>query len=91
MRVKCSLCCYELNGHCTIKKSGGKPAKVKVNKSRMCDLYKEDAIRVLADFRKKEAHKKVLKSQEIRRAKIAAALEALKNRSVATLEGKENV
>ena len=78
MKVKCSLCEFEDNGFCTKKVRGGKPASIKPNKRRNCDLYSEDALRVLGEFRKHEAHKAELKRQELRRAKFEAVLNQLK-------------
>ena len=78
MRVKCSLCEFEKDGFCTKKRSGGKLAKVKINKRRTCSLYQEDAFRVLAQFRKKEKHLNNIKRLELlktRRAELARKIE----------------
>ncbi len=58
MRVKCRLCVHESNGFCTKKTNNSKPIKIELNKSRVCDKYEEDGMRVLGDYRKNEAHKK---------------------------------
>ena len=56
------------------KKQSGKPIKIKLNKPRTCDKYSEDPLRVMADFRKRERHRKVILQQQERKAAIAKAL-----------------
>ena len=65
-RVRCKFCSHEKGGLCTKKTTRGFSPKVRVNKPRSCDLYSEDALRVLSDFRKREAHKGKLRSLKSR-------------------------
>ncbi len=58
MKVKCRLCEHESNGFCTKKTNNSKPIKIELNKSRTCDKYEEAGLRVLGEYRAKEAHKK---------------------------------
>lgn len=74
MRVQCRFCENESAGFCSKKKQGGKPKKIKLRKRRSCDKYKEDALRVLDDYRKREAHKAIIKAQYLRQARINAFL-----------------
>ena len=78
MKVRCKLCEFEQKGFCLKKKRAGKPVKIKVNKSRSCSLYVEDARKVLEQFRKQEAHRAVLKRQGLQKVQLAAALAKLK-------------
>lgn len=82
MKVQCSLCEFERNGLCTKKTRGGKPITIKVNKRRQCDKYSEDAGRVLAQFRKREAHRAAIKKHDLRRAQLAKAIEMAKKEGV---------
>lgn len=70
MRVKCKLCKFEEKGTCSKKKS-----VVRVNKPRRCGMYSEDALKVLEQYRKSEAHKSELKRQEMRRAQFKQIIE----------------
>ena len=94
MKVRCKLCEFESNGRCLKKKRGGQPIAIKVNKPRNCDLYSEDALKVLSQYRKREAHKAELQRQEMRRAKFAATLEQLKRQAleqaVASVKAEDN-
>lgn len=60
MKVRCKFCSHESKGACTKKVRKGKPEIVKVNKPRTCNLYNEDAVRVLSDFRAREKQKQVV-------------------------------
>ena len=83
MRVRCFLCEHEKDGYCQKKRQATKPVKVKVNKARVCDVYREDPLRVLADYRKREAHKKKLAVLQEQRVKLAHAVKAVQNQLAA--------
>lgn len=85
MRVRCNLCEFEDNGRCLKKRRAGSPIAVKINKPRNCDKYSEDALKVLGQYRKTEAHKAELKRQDLRRAKFKATIEQLKRQAVEKL------
>lgn len=90
MRVRCKLCEFESNGRCTKKKKRGQAIAVKINKSRNCDLYSEDALRVLGQYRKREAHRAEMQRQELRRAKFKATIEELKRQGVEKFVAEAN-
>jgi len=98
MKVRCKLCEFESEGLCLKKRRDGNPTTIKVNKPRRCNLYSEDALRVLGQYRKREAHKVEIKRQELRRAKFRATVEQLKQQAVkqfvagkgATTKGSSN-
>ncbi len=62
MKVRCRLCEHEKDGFCQKKGTAQKPVKIELNKPRTCDVFKEDGMRVLLDFRKRESHKKRVKT-----------------------------
>ena len=74
LKVRCKLCEHEVGGYCQKKKQATKPVKVRLNKPRACSIYKEDALRVLTDYRKREAHKKNLVAMEQQRIGVAKAI-----------------
>ncbi len=74
LKVRCKMCEHEVNGYCQKKRQATKPVKVRLNKPRSCSLYSEDALRVLTDYRKREAHKKNLVAMEQQRIAIAKVL-----------------
>ena len=82
MKVRCHLCKFEDNGFCNKKKRANKPVKIKLNKARSCSLYSEDPMKVLAQYRKREAHKAELKRQELRRVQLVQAIRQLKEEAV---------
>lgn len=84
MRVQCCLCEYEDAGFCTKKKRVGRPIKIKPNKRRTCVAYSEEAIRVLTQYRKREAHRAALQKANLRQAQAARAFQQAKE---AGLEG----
>lgn len=90
MRVRCKLCEFESNGRCLKKRRNGSPISVKINKPRNCDLYSEDALKVLGQFRKSEAHKAEMKRQELRRAKFKATMEQLKRQAAEQFVAEAN-
>lgn len=57
MSVKCKFCVFESGGLCTKKTRKGSPTSIKVNKKRNCDLYQEDPVRVLTDYRARQKAK----------------------------------
>jgi hypothetical protein len=90
MKVRCKLCEFENGGFCSKKTKANHPIKIKVNKARTCDLYSEDGLRVLGDFRKREAHRAILKQQELQRAKfeqLRKTLEETKDKLPIVTEG----
>ena len=88
MRVTCSLCKFESQGACTKKRRAGKDQKVKLTKRRTCGIYVEDPMKVFIDFRKREAHRSKIREQAIKRARVEAVVNNLKNNARPTgLEG----
>lgn len=81
MKVQCRLCEHEKNSFCSKKKQGGVFKKIKANKRRTCKVYSEDPLLVLGEYRKREAHKKLLQRQEQRRIYTEHALRELKERA----------
>ncbi len=74
MKVRCFLCAHEKDGFCQKKKTSSKPTKIRLNKPRSCELYSEDPLRVLADYRKKELHKKKVQMIQNRNNQLAEAI-----------------
>lgn len=74
MKVQCSLCEFEIDGFCSKKKKNSQPVKIKLNKRRTCGIYSEDVVRVLSEYRKKERHRANLKKITMKRAKVQAAV-----------------
>lgn len=91
MKVRCFLCEHEKGGYCQKKRQATKPVKVKVNKARACDVYREDPLRVLADYRKREAHKKKLATLQEQRVKVAHAVEAVQTQLAARKSGRGEI
>lgn len=75
MRVQCCLCEHEEAGFCTQNKRGGKFIKIKPNKRRTCVKYSEEAVRVLTQYRKREAHRAAIQKATFRRAQMAKAFQ----------------
>jgi hypothetical protein len=75
MKVRCRLCENQKDGYCTKKVNNGHHVKIELNKPRSCDLYSEDGMRVVMDYRKKEAHNANLKNVKARNAAIMKAIE----------------
>lgn len=61
MRNQCAMCEFEQGGFCSVRKNHGVSIKRKAGKKRNCSAYKEDTLRVLAEFRRRE--KKMLERQ----------------------------
>jgi hypothetical protein len=79
MRVTCNLCKFETAGACEKKRKGGHPQKIQLTKRRTCGIYVEDPMKVFTSFRKREANRAKMRQVELRRAKIAANIAALKS------------
>ena len=81
MRVTCNLCKFESAGTCSKKRQ----AKVELTKRRTCSSYQEEPMKVFTQFRKKEKHRANIKRQEMRRAKLAAAIQNLRAEGLSTV------
>jgi hypothetical protein len=75
MKVRCRLCSHEKDGFCTKKTNHGSLVKVELNKPRSCNIFNEDGMRVLYDYRKHEGHKANLKNIKARNVAIMQAIE----------------
>jgi hypothetical protein len=91
MKVQCNLCEYEKEGFCLKKTQGNKPQKIQLNKRRTCSLYSEAPLKVLADYRKGEAHKQVLKSQMMQKVRYQAFVRKQEAQSDAILKDFKGV
>ena len=74
MKVRCRLCEHEKNGYCEKKSTTHKPVKIELNKPRTCSVFKEDGLRVLGDYRKREAHKRNVKQIQQRNLQMSQAV-----------------
>ena len=89
MRVQCCLCEYEDAGFCTKKKRAGRPVKIKPSKRRTCASYSEEAVRVLTQYRKREAHRAALQRQVFQRAQVAWAVQQAREAGLEAPTGSE--